>query len=329
MGTQSQQQGSRAMVQNYMNDPIAKEKSEYFTLGDLWDCYEEWSSYGVGASIALKNNENVVQYYAPCLSAIQIYTIKSPTILRNLSENHAIDGLDLELESVSEVSGSEKLSRTSSNNSTDSTFEPAEGSRDPLSGSVSSRDVVVNQQNVQRSYASSMNVNENRLGYMYFQHSEIASPCWRIPLVEKIYEFSEKHPGLQTLKSVDLSPASWMAVAWYPIYHVPMKGITKNISTYFLTYHTLSASFQDDFDDDICKDLPIEKKEKGGIPLPPFGLVPYKMQDDIWLNKTQAYEKFNDLYSAADSWLKQLNFNHQDFKFFTSNSYNMDHVFLY
>lgn len=65
-----------------MNDPIAKEKSEYFTLGDLWDCYEEWSSYGIGAPIALKNNENVVQYYAPYLSAIQIYTIKSPTTLR-------------------------------------------------------------------------------------------------------------------------------------------------------------------------------------------------------------------------------------------------------
>lgn len=105
---------------------------------------------------------------------------------RNLSEDHAIDGLDLELESVSEVSGSENLSRTSSNNSTDSTFEPVEGSRDPLSGSVPSRDVVANQQNIQRSYAPSMNVNENRLGYMYFQHSEIASPCWRIPLVEKV-----------------------------------------------------------------------------------------------------------------------------------------------
>lgn len=52
---------------------------EYFTLGDLWDCYEEWSSYGVGAPICLKDDENVIQYYAPYLSAIQIYTIKSPS----------------------------------------------------------------------------------------------------------------------------------------------------------------------------------------------------------------------------------------------------------
>ncbi|XP_075077422.1 protein NLP1-like [Nicotiana tabacum] len=63
----------------------------------------------------------------------------------------------------------------------------------------------------------------------------------------KIYEFTEKHPGVQTLKSIDLSPASWMAVVWYPIYHVPMKGVIQNISTHFLTYHTLSASCQVQF----------------------------------------------------------------------------------
>ncbi|KAF3661268.1 hypothetical protein FXO38_11788 [Capsicum annuum] len=54
---------------------------KYFTLGDLWNCYEEWSSYGVGAPIRLKDDddENVIQYYSPYLSAIQIYTIRSPS----------------------------------------------------------------------------------------------------------------------------------------------------------------------------------------------------------------------------------------------------------
>lgn len=55
---------------------------KYFTLRDLWDCYEEWSAYGVGAPIYLKDdNESVIQYYAPYLSAIQIYTVKSASSL--------------------------------------------------------------------------------------------------------------------------------------------------------------------------------------------------------------------------------------------------------
>lgn len=33
-------------------------------------------------------------------------------------------------------------------------------------------------------------------------------------------------------------------IIWYPIYHVPMKRITKNVSASFLTYHTLSSTFQ-------------------------------------------------------------------------------------
>ena len=50
---------------------------EYFTLGDLWNCYDEWSAYGAGVPITLDNGETLVQYYVPYLSAIQIYTSKS------------------------------------------------------------------------------------------------------------------------------------------------------------------------------------------------------------------------------------------------------------
>lgn len=31
----------------------------------------------------------------------------------------------------------------------------------------------------------------------------------------QINGFAERYPGLMSLRSVDLSPASWMAVAWY------------------------------------------------------------------------------------------------------------------
>ena len=46
----------------------------YFILGDLWESFDEWSAYGVGVPITLKDQEVVVQYYVPYLSAIQLYT---------------------------------------------------------------------------------------------------------------------------------------------------------------------------------------------------------------------------------------------------------------
>lgn len=50
---------------------------EYFTLGDLWNCYDEWSAYGAGVPVFLNNEETLVQYYVPYLSAIQIFTSSS------------------------------------------------------------------------------------------------------------------------------------------------------------------------------------------------------------------------------------------------------------
>ncbi|XWS54248.1 hypothetical protein CRYUN_Cryun10bG0074500 [Craigia yunnanensis] len=80
--------------------------------------------------------------------------------------------------------------------------------------------------------------------------------------MDKINGLSRRYPGLMSLRSVDLSPASWMAVAWHPIYHIPMGRTIKNLSTCFLTYHTLSSSFQDmDPEDDI--ERPEKKLKKG------------------------------------------------------------------
>lgn len=70
-------------VQNCIGDlnglwqPPGKDKIDYFTLGDLWDCYGEWSAYGVGTPVVLNSGETVSQYYVPYLSAIQIYSNKS------------------------------------------------------------------------------------------------------------------------------------------------------------------------------------------------------------------------------------------------------------
>lgn len=290
--------------------PTDKEIVEYFTLGDLWDCYREWSAYGAGTPVVLSSGEEIMQYYVPYLSAIQIYTNKSLVASRNPREDS--DVVELESDSWSDDSGSDKLSRSLSNNSSRTWDGISEDSSVEQDGSwpVS-----------------------NKLGHLYFQYFEMASPYWRVPLTDKITELARNHPGLTTLKSVDLSPASWMAVAWYPIYHIPSRKNEKDLSTCFLAYHTLSSIFQDcvkecdDTDNSCCSEVAEgtegkpKRKSSSKIALTPFGLATYRMQGDLWLNPdTSDQERILDLFNAADSWLKQLSVHHHDFQFFACHS---------
>ncbi|KAK8564054.1 hypothetical protein V6N13_005734 [Hibiscus sabdariffa] len=272
---------------NRLWHPWEREKVEFFTLADLWNCYDEWSAYGAGVPIGLSNSETLVQYYVPYLSAIQIFTANSP-----------VNGFREETES-------------------------GDGERDSFSDSYSDESELWrwdgwSSEDGGSEQDSLWHVN-NRLGYLYFQYFETTTPYGRVPLMDKINGLSRRYPGLMSLRSVDLSPASWMAVAWYPIYHIPMGRTIKDLSTCFLTYHTLSSSFQDmDLEDDI--ESPERKRKEGDdIALPPFGLAMYKMQGNVWVsgNCGQDQERLMSLLSVADSWLKQLRVDHHDFNHFT------------
>ncbi|TXG51796.1 hypothetical protein EZV62_024320 [Acer yangbiense] len=286
---------SRSLPQSCIHDLNSQWQaaSGYFSLGDVWNCYREWSAYGAGTSVVLESGEDIMQYYVPYLSAIQIYTNKSVAASRNPREV-----IEFESDSWSDDSGSDKLSRSLSNNSSrtwDAISEDSGSEQDGLSPTT------------------------NKLGYIYFNYFEMSSPYWRVPLTQKITELAPNHPGLITLTSVDLSPASWMAVAWYPIYHIPSRKNYKDLSTCFLTYHTLSSSFQDSVDENNtgCSEGAIS----GRISLTPFGLTSYKMQGDVWVKPdTCDQERLINLHSAADSWLKQLNVHHHDFNFFTCHN---------
>ncbi|MQL72183.1 hypothetical protein Taro_004565, partial [Colocasia esculenta] len=190
---------------------------KYFNLEDLWDCYDEWSAYGVGAPICLNNNEAVVQYYTPFLSGIQLYTGKAGH-MRNLREDTY---LEIETDSMSSDSEGAKLSRTDSNSS-NRTWDSEDSGTDQ---------------------EMNMKIRE-RLGRLYFQYFDYAGPHLRLPLKDMINKLAETYPGLNSLTSIDLSPSSWMAVAWYPIYHIPSQRNPKELYSAFLTYHTLSSSFQ-------------------------------------------------------------------------------------
>lgn len=277
---------------NRLWHPWEREKMEYYVLGDLWNTFDEWSAYGAGVPI-LSGGQNLIQYFVPYLSAIQIFTSNSSVnCLRDRDESDSVSETREDFsfsDSFSDESESEKLSRWDGCSS-------EEG--------VSEHDSFWH--------------SDDRLGSLYLQHFERLSPYGRVPLSDKIGALAQRHPGLMSLRSVDLSPASWMAVAWYPIYHIPAGRTIKDLQTCFLTYHTLSSSFQDsDFEGD-CEHLKRKPKKEEAIPLPPFGLATYKMQGDVWMSDEngQDRERIISLTSVADSWLKQLRVQHHDFNYF-------------
>ncbi|XP_019055849.1 PREDICTED: uncharacterized protein LOC104612549 isoform X2 [Nelumbo nucifera] len=174
---------------NRLWHPWDRETVEYFTLGDLWSCYGEWSAYGAGVPIILKNGETVIQYYVPYLSAIQIFTSHSSlnSFRAFREEVDARDGgiRDSLSDSCSEENENDKLWRWDGG---------------------SSEECGHDQEN-------SWHLSD-RLGHLCFEYFERSAPYGRVPLMDKINELAQKFPRLISLRSIDLSPASWMAVAW-------------------------------------------------------------------------------------------------------------------
>lgn len=301
--------------------PPGKDSIEYFTLRDLWDCYYEWSAFGAGIPMMLDSGEPLRQFYIPYLSAIQIYTSKSAVAPRIRKED--TEGVEFEYDYSSEDSGSDDLSRSLSNNSS------------------KGWDAVSSDSNSSFDHAGSWPTKDT-LDYLYLQYTEHSPPHRRVPLFEKISELARSHPALMTLKGVEISPESWMAVSWYPIYSIPCQQNQKDLAASFLTFHTFSSSSKDSgskYEElDTGKHascLPgwcniirekCKKKESGCKSIFPFGLATYKMKKDIWSNTCSSSNDDNnnqvlsDMYTAADSWLKQLNFHHHDFNFFKIQS---------
>ncbi|KAL1341824.1 uncharacterized protein [Arachis hypogaea] len=291
---------SRTLHRRCSNDlnnqwlPPVKDTIEYFTLKDLWDCYSEWSAYGAGTPVMRESGETLMQFYVPYLSAIQIYSTKSVAASRGRREDNEV--VELECDCWSDDS-SDKLSRSLSNNSSESWDANSFNSSSDQVGSWPTRDM---------------------LGYLYLEYMEKSSPYNRLPLADKIIELARSYPALMTLKSVDLSPASWMAVSWYPIYAIPTQKDNKALATCFLTYHTLSSSFQGW---GMVVGEKSKRKNSGCLSVSPFGLATYRMQGDIWLTpSSHVNERVTCLYNAANSWLKQLNVFHPDFNFFACRS---------
>ncbi|XP_045831295.1 uncharacterized protein LOC123922644, partial [Trifolium pratense] len=154
------------------------------------------------------------------------------------------------------------------------------------------------------------------LGQLVYEYFERETPYNREPLADKIYDLAEQFPELKTYRSCDLSPSSWVSLAWYPIYRIPVGPTLQDLSACFLTFHSLSTPSKSPTTINCSKDKDISSK----LSLPIFGLAFNKFKISVWDPEGDSEDqKSNSLWRAADNWIRQLQVNHPDYKFFNSH----------
>ncbi|XP_017621487.1 uncharacterized protein LOC108465627 [Gossypium arboreum] len=279
----------------------SRENPRYFVLKDLWESMEEWSVYGAGVHILLEGYP-VIQYYVPYLSAIQLY-------------------IDPSRPSTSQRMPGEESSIMSSSSS---------GSNDAIQGAQSHVEIgdaeilALNRLSLRDRHET--DTRNNPAGQLVFEYFEQDEPSSRKPLTNTVSDLASQFPALTTYRSCDLLPSSWISVAWYPIYRVPMGPTLKNLDACFLTYHCLSTPSNGTATDSLpLRGFNIRELDAAEmpskLPLPTFGLAFYKFQASIW-NAPEVIEspKANSLLQEADNWLRHLQVDHPDFRFFVTHT---------
>ncbi|CAI9779101.1 unnamed protein product [Fraxinus pennsylvanica] len=287
----------------------------YFVLGDLWESFTEWSAYGAGVPLILNDIDSVVQYYVPYLSGIQLYAdhSKSSAKSRRLGEESDSDSI---ADSSSDGSSDCGQDRGGLNYSSQQYFYRCQSSENPLRIDQLS----VSDQNVAFREGLSNDEGESgsSQGCLLFEYLERDQPYSREPLTDKIYDLALRYPELKTLRSCDLLQSSWISVAWYPIYRIPMGPTLTDLDACFLTFHSLHTPVTGS--EAMHPPVVTYPSEMDGVPkisLPVFGLASYKYEASLWTpNAGRQRQLANSLLQDADNWLKLLHVTHPDFLFF-------------
>ncbi|KAH8974091.1 hypothetical protein BDL97_01G083400 [Sphagnum fallax] len=303
-----------------LRDPSQKrcfdpEVTPFFNLGDLWDSFDEWSAYGAGVPLMLNGDENVVQYYVPYLSALQLYTLPSqrPHVGYRAPGAESDEGSEASSDGENERSmGSERSLRGQGFKASDSSS---------LCRSIGSDPRL-------ECFPFVNGDDEDGEAWSYF---ETSPPYSRVPLVDKIADLSrdfepECNP-LRILRSIDLLPNSWFSVAWYPIYRIPTGPTLRDLAACFLTYHSLSTPIHG-----VSEGARQLLNRTGACSMPmscpfdtsllalrAFGLTSYKLRGALWTSNIERHQA-TLLQNSADVHLKQLGVQHPDYIFFTSRS---------
>lgn len=190
-----------------------------YRLQDLWSSFDEASAFGVEVPIRfsprLSDISEVKQCYVPYLSALQIFERDS----RWLQSRCCDDGSDEDLYQESLCSDSHSIS------SIGSSYASEEDKSAPTPRSICDRHQPA--------------ACGKRL---LFEFDETAPPHLREPLTDRVQRLAHETgcPELLTLRSDELHPHSWFAVAWYPLYQIPAGRCLKELSACFLTFHSMT-----------------------------------------------------------------------------------------
>ncbi|MBA0769546.1 hypothetical protein Gotri_018267 [Gossypium trilobum] len=290
----------------------------YYWLGDLWECFSEWSVYGVGVPLLLNGSDSVKQYYVPYLSGIQLY-------------------VDPHQPRTSDIGDAESSREISSAGTSDSETDRR------VKGGI---DGAWAHHNSQRTNGSPMSTSSDEVevgksnGLLVFEYFEQEQPHHRKPLYDK----ASSHGEIRMYRSCELLPASWISVAWYPIYRIPMGPTLQNLDASFLTFHSLSTRSQSIPHSLSFKIMGLKPALPGysknqleysasssrkacgvdpssNISLPVFGLASYKLRGSILTpGGIQESQQASSLLQAADNWLQSLQVRHPDFQFFLSHN---------
>ncbi|OVA07450.1 Protein of unknown function DUF789 [Macleaya cordata] len=291
-----------------IHSDASAESLPYFNLGDLWESFKEWSAYGAGVPLVLNGSDSVVQYYVPYLSAIQLYVDPSmPTV-------------------SSRRPGEESDAESSRESSSDGSSDDAERRSKLVSDRVWSKQnsldisrLSLRDKPVMGSSSDDGDAS-NPPSPLKFQYMEQEVPYSREPLADKAI-LASRFPELKTYRSCDLLPASWISVAWYPIYRIPTGPTLQDLDACFLTFHSLSTPFRSTGN--------VHPEVRGSsfgsacekLSLPAFGLASYKFKGSVWTpNGLYEHQQASSLLQAADNWLRLIQVDHPDYRFFVSHT---------
>ncbi|KAK4418095.1 hypothetical protein Salat_2222200 [Sesamum alatum] len=280
----------------------------FFYLEDLWESFSEWSVYGAGVPLLLNGKDPIEQYYVPFLSGMQLYIDPSKP--------------SSQLRGPTEEGDAELYRLTSSASSSDS--EGDRRAKSILNSNMQRLNRISLGDKSVISSASSEADHANSPGLPLFQFLEHEQPYNRRPLADKISSLASQCPELGKFKSCDLLPTSWICVAWYPIYRIPIGPTLQDLDASFLTFHSLSTQSRGDRPPQFHA---ANTRTVGGvtdptpkISLPVFALASYKLKGSIVSPcAPHECEQENSLLQAADNWLRCLQVILPDYQFFRAH----------
>eukprot|EP00257_Ricinus_communis_P018481 XP_015577210.1 uncharacterized protein LOC8265470 [Ricinus communis] len=288
-------------AQNFAEEREIKKEKEKVKGYDVL-----WSAYGVGVPLLLSGNHTVKQYYVPSLSGIQLYVEPSR------DRRHGEDS-DFESSQEASCAGGNECEAE----------KQAKGGVDGVWGRHRHNIMNLNPQGLQRLSLRDQNLNNlsSSHGLLVFEYLEQEQPRRRKPLYDTVSTLASEFPDIKTYRSCDLSPASWVSIAWYPIYRIPMGPMLQNLDASFLTFHSLSTHSRSK--NPIQFDMLNARTAYGMVSssktaLPVFGLASYKLQGSILTSGE--WEQASSLLQAAVNWLQHLEVNSPDFQFFASHN---------